>query len=695
MSPRHRRTAALVIGSALAATLSAHPGADASRAGTGPSAAPQDPQILENGRWAVAGERVRVELDPADLRLEIAAGERTWRLRPSTPGDLLVKTRTGIVPLRLADATVKEVGPYRTGYSRGFVIALRGFAAPAQPAAADTPPDARPPILPSQSPVRLDFEIRIFIELESREDDLTFRIVASEGADAVREVDYPPSPEPDSFDRTVVPFMQGMLLPRDWPRPVRLYDEIAYSRGLYMPWWGFEREDGAALFVLLETPDDAGIRFEHPAGGPTRADVRWLSSLGHFAEPRRARLAFLDRGGYVALAKRYRSQAILTGNFVSLKEKIARNPAVARLAGSPVIHVGILDNIQPESSYYQKDDPAANHRLVTFDRRREQFRALAARGLARAYVHLDGWGLRGYDNLHPDILPPSPEAGGWDGLTALAAACRDANLLLALHDQYRDYYFDAASFDLRHAVLNEDGTHPEGSTWYGGRQSILCSALAPGYVRRNYGEILSHGVDVRGAYLDVFSVVPGDECWSPEHPVTRGRSLDFRGQCFDVIRSFGGVVSSEEPADWAIPYLDLAHHGPHALDPNPGAGPAMGIPIPLFDLVYHDAIFLPWSLGKGSWGIPETDSGLLYGLGHAGLPYLSIEPDAAEWDRVRTMCALNERLAGVEMVNHQFLDGRFRRQRFVYADGTRVDIDLDSNAWMVAPALKSASAFAK
>ena len=37
--------------------------------------------------------------------------------------------------------------------------------------------------------------------------------------------------------------------------------------------------------------------------------------------------------------------------------------------------------------------------------------ALAAKGFANAYVHLDGWGLRGYDNLHPDILPPCPDAG--------------------------------------------------------------------------------------------------------------------------------------------------------------------------------------------------------------------------------------------------------------------------------------------
>lgn len=96
----------------------------------------------------------------------------------------------------------------------------------------------------------------------------------------------------------------------------------------------------------------------------------------------------------------------------------------------------------------------------------------------------------------------------------------------------------------------------------------------------------------------------------------------------------------------------------------------------------------PWSLGKGAWGIPETDLGFLHGLGHAGMPYLSIAPSAAELVEVRTMCALNARLAGVELAGHEFLDGSRRRQRFTSADGTAVVIDLDAGTWDVTPKLE-------
>jgi hypothetical protein len=681
--------------------------------------APDVSVAFESGLWTIRGARHVVSLDPVDLRLTVRTPRLIWRFRPSADGDLTVFVprslvrngstsgpppgstaglRAGSSPpvsLRLADAEDKTVEPYRTGYLAGIKVELSGFELPLRPAAQKTKAegDGTAPASRSDTPVppfpssSADLRLQIFIGLEGREEDLVVRIGASDGAVRVRELCFPPSLEPDSFDHAVVPFMQGLLLPKAWSRPVKLYDSISYGRGLYMPWWGFQQADGAVL-VLLETPADAGARFEHPAGGPTRADVRWLHSLGRWSYPRSVRCAFFDEGNYVALAKRYRRAVIENGRFVSLKEKIARNPLVGRLVGSPIIHTSILYHIQPESSYYRKDDPAANHQLVSFDDRIAELRRLAARGVDKAYLHLDGWGVRGYDNLHPDILPPCPEAGGWAGMVRFADACEELGIVFAVHDQYRDFYLDAASYEPRHAVLEEDGTRQEHATWYGGKQSLLCPSLAPGYVRRNFRGLLGQGVKVRGAYLDVFAVVPGDECYSPEHPVTREDCLRFRGECLDFVRSFGGVVSSEEPADWALPRLDLVHHAPHALDPNPGAGPAIGIPVPLYSLVYHDALCVPWSLGRGAWGIPEKDLGFLYGMGNAGLPYLSIAPADEELARVREMCALHERVGLLELVSHEFLDANPRRQVFTYADGTRVQIDLDADTVAVVPPVR-------
>ncbi len=630
--------------------------------------APEVEVLQEQGKWVIQGKRNRVETDPGDLQMTVSAQGRQWTMVPSFTGDLSVEASGREYALRLADAETRGITPYRTGFKTGLKIALAGFRGDGVP---------------------FDLRLSLFVCLEGDDEELVCELMAEEDGAHVLECRWPGAVTADSFDTTIVPFMQGMLLPKDWPQKVWLYDTMCYGRGLYMPWWGHQQED-CALLALIETPADAGCQFEHPEGGPTRIQLRWVHSLGSLRYPRRMRLCFFENGNYVSMAKRYRRHVRQTGHFVSLREKIARNPLVERLIGSPVVHTSILSHIQPESRYYHKDDPARNHQFTSFDERARQLRDLAGKGFDRAYVHLDGWGFRGYDNLHPDVLPPCPEAGGWEGMKRLSETCDELGYVFAIHDQYRDYYLDAKSYDPRHTILDRGGQRPFHSIWYGGKQSILCARLALGHVRKNYTALLNHGVKVRGAYLDVFAVVPPDECYNPEHPATRTDCLACRGMCLDFIRARGGVVSSEEPADWAIPHIDLVHHGPYALVPNPGSGPAMGVPVPLFNLVYHDALLLPWSLGKGNWGIPQDDLGYLHALVNAGLPYLSLHPGDQELERVRTLCALHRRVGLQEMTSHEFLDDSFRKQRTTFADGTTVTIDLDNDTFAIAPPLPSA-----
>ena len=446
-------------------------------------------------------------------------------------------------------------------------------------------------------------------------------------------------------------------------------------------------QNNAAALLILETPNDVVADFKHPDNGPTHIGPLWLHSMSSFSYDRRARLCLIDDGDYVNIAKRYRCYTQSTGHFTSLKEKIARTPKVGRLVGSPVLHTSILSHVVKESSYYDKEVPENNHRLRTFDDRLADIKMLKQSGVDQLYIHLDGWGWRGYDNLHPDYLPPSPEAGGWAGMKRLVDGCREMGFLFALHDQYRDYYLDALSHDPKHALMRENGSRPFEATWAGGAQTVLCATHAPGFVSMNHNALREHGIFVDGSYLDVFAVVPPEECYNPEHRMDRTQCLQHRGRCFSIIKNPEGIVSSEEPVDWAIPFLDLVHHGPYPLHPNPGSGPAMGIPIPLFNLVYHDAIFLPWSIGaeKGGWGIPDADSGYLHGLLNAGIPYISLNPNDAELKKVEQLCQLNKRLALQEMVYHEFIDGNYRRQRTTFADGTTVTVDFESGEFAIEP----------
>jgi hypothetical protein len=619
----------------------------------------------EGDRWQIVGERHRLEGSLRRLDIRLQSRQASWPMTASRPGDLRVRTEGKVATLQLASAAVREVAPYATGYSRGVKLRLHGFAVEGR---------------------TNDLALQILLTLEGPAEDVVCELLATDGEARVAELRWPGGVESASFDHTVVPFMQGMLLPKHWPEKVWLYDTLSFGRGLYMPWWGHQQGE-SALLAILETPEDAGCHFEHPEGGPTHMGPRWVDSLGRWSHPRRMRFVALEPGNYVTLAKRYRQHAREAGRWVSLRDKIAGNPMVERLVGKPVIHTSILYHIQPDSSYYDPKDPAKNHQLVTFAARAAELEQLSQQWKAGGYLHLDGWGVRGYDNLHPDPLPPGEEAGGWSGMQAFSETCERLGFVFAIHDQYRDYYLDAPSYDPRHTLLHADGSRPQGSTWYGGKQSILCSRFAPGYVRRNHEALRESGVRLRGAYLDVFAVVPPDECYAPEHPVTRAECLRYRAQSLDSVRLWGGVASSEEPSDWAIPHMDLVHHGPYALRPNPGQGPAMGMPVPLFNLVYHECLLTPWSLGRGEWGIPEKDLGYLHGLGNAGLPYLSLHPSPEHLEQVRTLCALHARVGLLELTDHRFTASGGRKQTFVYADGTRVSIDLEGDTFQIDPPL--------
>lgn len=625
-----------------------------------------DPTITvkQNGAiWVITGEKATVRLDGTSLAMTVKYGATVWSFSPSVTGDCIAVVDTVKMTLRLADAASITASPWTTGFAKGVAVDLAGFTCDGK---------------------KLDCALRLIIALEGIENDLVLTAVPKEGATSIKELRWPGGIVPGSADFTVVPFMQGMLLPANWPKKTYLYDTVSYGRGLYMPWWGHMKGD-AALTVILETPDDGGCHFDHPAGGPTTMGPMWLSSLGKLRYPRRLRICFIECGNYVDCAKRYRQYVKRTGHFLPLTAKIARTPNVGKLIGSPVMHTSILIHISPDSHYYSKDKPEENHFYTSFDTRAQELQGLYDRGIHRCYVHLDGWGFHGYDNLHPDYLPPAVDAGGWEGMKRLADTCGKLGYVFALHDQYRDYYYDARNFDIKRAVMMENGERPYVCYWYGGKQTVLCSSFAPQYVRRNHEALKKQGITINGSYLDVFAVVPPDECYDPDHPVTRTECLKYRAESLSIIKDLEGVVSSEEPADWAIPYLDLVHHGPYPLDPGPGEGPAMGIPVPLFNLVYHDALILPWSMGRGNWGIPEKDLGYLHGLLNAGIPYISMEPDKVEFTQVATMTALHKRCALLEMTKHEFLDASKRRQRTTYSDGTTVTVDFDKDTFEISP----------
>jgi len=614
--------------------------------------------------WEIWHPELTVSLDERTLSVTVLQCERSWTFEHVSESVISVRSATTDARALVAGAFCE----WRTGYAAGVEWALRVV-------------DTR------NGTVRAGVILRLWVDAATTE--VGFELMPlPEVPDQIAAVNWPAPLVPAenrSASASVVPAMQGMMLPGDWPQPVNLdIGRLTYTRTLYMPWWG-EVRGGAGMIAIIDTPYDAALTFDHAAGGPTHCGVQWIDSLGGLRYGRRILYQFFSSATHVTLAKAYRAYLTSRGRLVTLDEKVQRNPAVAKLIGTPVIHEALWCPAQPTSKKYTPGNAVANDGFTqSFDDLSARLKRLRGHGIIKAYVHIDGWGARGYDNLHPAPLPPSERVGGWRGLGRLSETCRELGYVLALHDQYRDYYEDSPDFNAAHAIMNADGGLPSDDMWLGGKQLILCASEALGYMRRNYCEIADHGLAIGGVYLDVFAIAELDQCFHPGHRMSRQQCAEHRADCMGYIRSRGMIVSSEEPADHAVPHLDLVHHAPYATYPKLGGGAATGIPVPLTSLVYHDCLLVPWEMkDDGGWGTPTGDAGWLHAMLNGGMPYLVIDAPAAHRELVHAVCELHRRVATLEMTSHELLDPAGRRQVSEFSDGTRVKVNFDTRQYTI------------
>lgn len=619
---------------------------------------------------------VTIRLDPASLLFQIDAGGRLWAQDPSCPPEIRLPDGRS---LAFSSAAVIRHRRYDSGVGTGILSSYDSFCIDEEP---------------------VDFSFETLVWIEAATGHVRFELIPGRDHLAFSSLHWPApfifdAPRPDAY--TVMPVLQGLLIPNTWENEVTKlpFDGQMCSAAAYMPWFG-QVEQRHGYIAICEHPWDAGYHITHPAGGPyTRVGMYFLPSLGKLSYRRIIRCSFLTDVDYNDLCKVYRAYARETGLFTSLAEKAARNPLVDKLIGAAIVHKGIKTHVSPDSLFYDREHPEKNDLVIPFSQRTREIRRFHDKGIQKLYLHLDGWGDPGYDNKHPDYLPACQEAGGWEAMKELSDTIRDCGYMLGLHDQYRDYYMDAPTFDREFACEAPDGSIFDMARWAGGRQTYLCATQAPYYVKRNFQEVLAHGIHLEASYLDVFTCNEGDECANPHHRMTRRECFNYRSACFSYLWSRGILPSSEECGDWAMRQLVFCHYGPYDFMLAAPGTPRRGIPVPLFNLVYHDCLILPWPMDR----LPGTEDYMLYALLNGGAAYVDKDgayPDCdgaftaareqhldEEIARYLVVASLQERVAKYEMVRHEFLDGDWNKQRTCFADGTTVTVNLHDQSYEI------------
>ena len=629
---------------------------------------------MSESKIQVSYQELYLKFDKENLRYTISTGKTSWETEENFSPFFRVKACEK--PIYFKEAKEQKHELVKSGVGEGIRSSYSGFALS-------------------------DFSFETFVWVEYSTKQVYFEWIPLHEAplDCIESVFFsgPFSFKKESKDwYTIIPKEQGILIPNTWNVSFKQdgFNGRFGTASAYLPVFG-QVKDGEGYLAESLTPWNMGYEAVHEAGSnETTVQFRIEPSLGQMEYRRIVRYLFFTDCDYNSLLKGYRELAKEEGKLKTLKEKEVSTPSVKKLIGASFVHKGIKTCVQPDSEFFDKDAPDKNNRLVPFKKRTEEMKALKADGIEKLYLHLDGWGDAGYDNKHPDVGPACVEAGGWEGMRELSKTMEELGYLFGIHDQYRDFYKKAESYDDDLACQSADGSIFTHARWAGGPQAYLCTGQAPYYVRRNFERLLAEGVHLDGAYLDVFTCNEGDECANPRHRMRRRDSYEYRNACFRYLLSKNILPSSEEVNDWAVPWLVFCHYAPYDFMLREPGSPKYGIPIPMFNLVYHDCLIIPWMMEK----LPEEDY-MLYALLNGGAPYLVRDPaymgidgaftleEEMPWkthlERVRAVSDFHEKVGEAELIRHEILDEKGYRQRSSFANGYTVEVDFKEGTYQI------------
>ena len=464
----------------------------------------------------------------------------------------------------------------------------------------------------------------------------------------------------------VIPMNEGISYPVDDAsiEPGRL---VAYGgHGICMSFWGVTDGEKGQM-AIIETPDDAAIRWNR-IDGKLAVTPEWESQKGKFGYERRLRYVFLDRGGHVAMCKRYREYVRTERHsLVTLDEKRKANPNVDLLIGAVNVWC------------WEKDPVAIVKQLQAAGIERILWSTATSADAIKTLNEMPGVLTSRYD-IYQDVMDPAnfkqlqwvhPDwtTAGWPG-----------DLCIRADGQW------ARGWE----VETKDGKMlPCG---------VLCDRQAIPYAEKRVSEELKVK-PYRCRFIDTTTAASWRECYSPDHPMTRTQSREYKMKLLGLMSDrFKLVTGSETGHDAAVPYVHyfegMLSLGPYRVpdsgrdmmkiwDPVPEVVAKFQVGwqyrLPLWELVYHDCVVAQWYWGDYNNKLPGIwDKRDLFNALYGTPPGFMF--DAARWQKnkdrfvqsYRATCPVARATGYAEMIEHKFLAADRSVQQTRFASGVTV-----------------------
>ena len=698
----------LLVGVFLVLSLSAVP----QQQGRSPNSAAEE-RILENGKLRVH-VRSNLTVSVEDLATNVTWGSDLWE---NSAGRIHLRGKHGeAINVNLGSAGQKKIEGISPASGDGIQFSLDDFRSRMGPVRNDRDPGAR-------------LSLVLQVVLAKNSPSLSFRIQEMKNQSQywdVESIEWPmrlfPIRTVEDDGYIVFPEQEGMLIPSRFEQGYFRYlnwiwERIAGQASIFeqssMPWYG-ARLGQSSFLCIIETPDDVqygvignDVRAPEQPAAPASAVPAattalnsprlsavwpyWHTVKGELGYARAANYIFQPHGGYVEMCKTYRAYAEKIGKVVTLKQKIAANPTVAKLIGAPNFEIQVVANRALAPNYQSLSGPVYDgyHEMQTsFD----QITAIVHDmknnlGVEHAVIRIAGWGRKGYDNDRPvdAATQVNVEAGGPQKLAAAIAAAKTAGFLGGLWDNYRNFDLNAPSYDEKLIIRDAEGALVNGFSSEAGFSQEICPLESVKLFQHNmdtYMRTLKPDL----IYLDTIGGLPLIECYNPLHPLTRGGLREQRLKIMQVATNAGAVLGAEgPPQDWNAKVADFYDEG----------GAKFGIEVPLWGLVYHDSVMLyrqhstaynygldNYGFSRGPW--PEK---FLRSILYGDQSSWTIS-NKAYWAWRNTFKQINDvlaphqrRLAFDQLTNHRFLTPDFLVQRTNFSSGVEVTVNYGEFAY--------------
>lgn len=440
----------------------------------------------------------RVEFDTAGGRITVIEKASQWKwVNPSSGGN----------PLRVAE--VKQIGPLR---------------------------------LDATSFTASGTQLTLSLELEPASGDLTVTLSGDETA-IPNGLSYPdPFFASDGMGFSVFPTHGGYVIPVS---EAGLRSRISAFGDNQMEWFG--GTDAAlerAWMAIVETPDDWSLNAVVGRVGNTQVigpAPRWNGSNNNrgrtpslLSYSRRLRYRFFASGGYVAMAKHFRAHAAEKGWWKPLSEKLVENPSLERLIGAPVIYLwgdGRSSELLAEMKEYGIEKALIQISVNHLDHQNKFPDANFADndGFAQA-VRSHGYLFGFYDIYQAAGFNPGPPYNGFSYLWP--------------PDAVPDWAYLGASL-----------TPPTGP------RADICAQKQADFAREIRLPAHLSQFDVDAYFFDTTNAVPARECYHPEHFATRSQDKANRASLLEAAYNNPVkrlITGTEQGKSYGVPYLHWA-----------------------------------------------------------------------------------------------------------------------------------------